>query len=116
MTMVDPLAGDLDIVSINTYNGWYTGDRLSDLPGSLWNVPADKPAWSFPNSVRMRNRVSTARTKCRNSPNFRPNITARRWPWRTACPLRGLSPWILKDFRSPRRQNPDFQMGWNRKA
>jgi len=30
--------------------------------------------------------------------------------------LRGVSPWILKDFRSPRRQNPDFQMGWNRKG
>ena len=30
--------------------------------------------------------------------------------------LRGMSPWILKDFRSPRRQNPDFQQGWNRKG
>jgi beta-glucuronidase len=30
--------------------------------------------------------------------------------------LRGLSPWILKDFRSPRRQHPDFQQGWNRKG
>ena len=25
--------------------------------------------------------------------------------------LRGLSPWILKDFRSPRRQNPSYQQG-----
>ena len=30
--------------------------------------------------------------------------------------LRGMSPWILKDFRSPRRQNPEFQQGWNRKG
>ena len=30
--------------------------------------------------------------------------------------LRGLSPWILKDFRSPRRQHPVFQQGWNRKG
>jgi len=30
--------------------------------------------------------------------------------------LRGMSPWILKDFRSPRRQNPLFQQGWNRKG
>ena len=29
--------------------------------------------------------------------------------------LAGLSPWILKDFRSPRRQN-GFQQGWNRKG
>ena len=30
--------------------------------------------------------------------------------------LRGMSPWILKDFRSPRRQNPLYQQGWNRKG
>lgn len=30
--------------------------------------------------------------------------------------LRGMSPWILKDFRSPRRQNPTYQQGWNRKG
>ena len=30
--------------------------------------------------------------------------------------LRGLSPWILKDFRSPRRQHPIYQQGWNRKG
>jgi len=30
--------------------------------------------------------------------------------------LRGMSPWILKDFRSPRRQNPVYQQGWNRKG
>ena len=30
--------------------------------------------------------------------------------------LRGLVPWILVDFRSPRRQNPYFQDGWNRKG
>ncbi|MFL6733827.1 MAG: hypothetical protein ACJ8EY_03940, partial [Sphingomicrobium sp.] len=30
--------------------------------------------------------------------------------------LRGLAPWILKDFRSPRRQHPVFQQGWNRKG
>jgi beta-glucuronidase len=30
--------------------------------------------------------------------------------------LRGMSPWILKDFRSPRRQHPVLQQGWNRKG
>ena len=30
--------------------------------------------------------------------------------------LAGMSPWILKDFRSPRRQLPDVQDGWNRKG
>jgi beta-glucuronidase len=30
--------------------------------------------------------------------------------------LAGMSPWILKDFRSPRRQHPVYQQGWNRKG
>jgi beta-glucuronidase len=27
-----------------------------------------------------------------------------------------MSPWILKDFRSPNRQHPIYQQGWNRKG
>jgi beta-glucuronidase len=30
--------------------------------------------------------------------------------------LRGMTPWILADFRSPRRLLPDIQDGWNRKG
>ena len=30
--------------------------------------------------------------------------------------LAGMSPWILKDFRSPRRQLAGVQDGWNRKG
>ncbi|HLZ85982.1 MAG TPA: glycoside hydrolase family 2 TIM barrel-domain containing protein, partial [Puia sp.] len=30
--------------------------------------------------------------------------------------LRGITPWILADFRSPRRQHPIYQNFWNRKG
>lgn len=30
--------------------------------------------------------------------------------------LRGMTPWILKDFRSPRRPLPGIQDYWNRKG
>lgn len=30
--------------------------------------------------------------------------------------LRGMTPWILADFRSPRRVLSDIQDGWNRKG
>jgi beta-glucuronidase len=30
--------------------------------------------------------------------------------------LRGVTPWILKDFRSPRRPLPGIQDFWNRKG
>lgn len=28
----------------------------------------------------------------------------------------GISPWVLNDFRSPKRNNPLYQEGWNRKG
>ena len=28
----------------------------------------------------------------------------------------GISPWVLADFRSPKRNNPVYQEGWNRKG
>jgi len=30
--------------------------------------------------------------------------------------LSGVSPWILMDFKSPRRVLPEIQEGWNRKG
>jgi beta-glucuronidase len=30
--------------------------------------------------------------------------------------IRGISPWILVDFRSPRRPLPGVQDGWNRRG
>ena len=30
--------------------------------------------------------------------------------------LRGTTPWILADFRSPTRRHPVYQQGWNRKG
>jgi beta-glucuronidase len=30
--------------------------------------------------------------------------------------LRGVTPWLLVDFRSPKRMNPDYQDSWNRKG
>ena len=36
MTLADPLAEVLDVMAINTYNGWYSQDRLADLARSEW--------------------------------------------------------------------------------
>lgn len=37
-------------------------------------------------------------------------------PLQTIPFLRGMSPWVLKDFRSPVRQLPRIQDGFNRKG
>jgi beta-glucuronidase len=117
MTMTDPLAGDLDIISINTYNGWYTGDKLGDLPASVWHVPADRPLVFSEFGADAKAGFHSADRLQKFSEEFQAEYYRQTLDMANRQPtLRGLSPWILKDFRSPRRQNPDFQIGWNRKG
>ncbi|MGM9485513.1 glycoside hydrolase family 2 protein [Roseateles sp. NT4] len=118
MTLADPLAEMLDIVAINTYNGWYSQDRLADLPASVWHLPADKPLVFSEFGADAKAGFSDTRPAPRKfSEDFQAEYYRQTLAMADKLPtLRGLSPWILKDFRSPRRQNPDFQQGWNRKG
>ncbi len=117
MTMADPLASDLDVLAINTYNGWYTNDRLSDLATSEWRVPADKPLVFSEFGADARAGFHDPANKQKFSEEFQADYYRATLAMAQKLPtLRGMSPWILKDFRSPRRQNPDFQQGWNRKG
>ena len=36
MVIDDPLVAELDVMAVNTYNGWYSGDPLAALPGIVW--------------------------------------------------------------------------------
>ena len=117
MTLADPLAGDLDVMAINTYNGWYTSDRLPDLAASEWRVPADKPLIFSEFGADARAGFHDPVNKQKFSEEFQADFYRATLDMAAKLPtLRGMSPWILKDFRSPRRQNPDFQQGWNRKG
>ena len=42
-TIDDPLTADLDVMAVNTYNGWYGGDRLADVPAISWRSAQHKP-------------------------------------------------------------------------
>ncbi|KTF67675.1 beta-glucuronidase [Sphingomonas sp. WG] len=117
MTLADPLADSLDVLSINTYNGWYTGDRLNDLPSSVWNVPADKPLLFSEFGADAKAGFSDPVHQQKFSEEFQTEFYRNTLAMAARIPtLQGMSPWILKDFRSPRRQHPDFQQGWNRKG
>ncbi|WP_242181866.1 glycoside hydrolase family 2 TIM barrel-domain containing protein [Sphingomonas sp. CARO-RG-8B-R24-01] len=118
MTMADPLADALDVLAINTYNGWYSPDRLADVPGIVWRVPAGKPLVFSEFGADARagfHDIGTAPQKF--SEEYQADYYRATLKMADGVKtLRGMSPWILKDFRSPRRQNPDFQQGWNRKG
>jgi len=117
LTMADPLASDLDVVAINTYNGWYTEDRLNDLGKIEWRVPTDKPLIFSEFGADARAGFHDPEHRQKFSEDFQADFYRATLAMVDQLPtLRGMSPWILKDFRSPRRQNPDFQQGWNRKG
>jgi beta-glucuronidase len=53
----------------------------------------------------------------RFSEEYQEDLYRQTLPMLSKIPqLRGLTPWILCDFRSPRRPLPKIQDGWNRKG
>ena len=111
----DPLGADLDVLGCNEYIGWYEGG-FDDIDKAVYKTPYNKPLvmsefgaeapyglhgdadtrWTeefqeavYQHQVKMLDRISF---------------------------LRGTSPWILMDFRSPRRWLPQVQDFYNRKG
>ena len=118
IAMADPLADALDLVAINTYFGWYTPDRLDDLASFSFRVPANKPLIFSEFGADAKAGFHDERGMPQKfSEEYQADFYRKTLGMVDRIPtLRGMSPWILKDFRSPRRQNPDFQQGWNRKG
>jgi beta-glucuronidase len=118
IAMADPLADALDVVSINTYFGWYTPDRLDDLASFSFRVPANKPLIFSEFGADAKAGFHDPRGMPEKfSEEYQAEFYRKTLGMVDRIPtLRGMSPWILKDFRSPRRQNPEFQQGWNRKG
>lgn len=117
MVLNDPLAAHLDVLGVNTYNGWYSGDALADLPTIGWRSDYGKPMIfsEFGADAKAGFHDPTGAHK------FSEEFQAEYYRQTLAMAekisfLRGMSPWILKDFRSPRRQHPVYQEGWNRKG
>jgi len=114
----DPLAGDLDVLSVNTYSGWYSADPLSSIPAIQWREPVAKPLiFSEFGADALAGYHDDPANPHKFSEEFQAEYYRQTLAMASKIPfLRGLSPWILKDFRSPRRQHPIYQQGWNRKG
>lgn len=116
MAIQDPLVDKLDVLAVNTYAGWYGNDILDALASFTWQVPGDRPLilseFGADALAGYRNDGNKKFTEEYQAEYYRKTLAmADKIPT-----LRGMSPWILKDFRSPRREHPVFQNGWNRKG
>lgn len=118
MRIDDPLVSDLDVMAINTYNGWYSDDPLAALPSFEWQSPVAKPLiFSEFGADALYGYHDGAAAPHKFSEEYQAEYYRRTLEMAARVPfLQGLSPWILKDFRSPRRQHPVYQQGWNRKG
>lgn len=117
LRIADPLLDQLDVIAVNTYAGWYGSDTLADLDRLRWAVPADKPLLfsEFGADALAGFRDPVQRRKF--SEDYQADYYRATLAMAARVPtLRGLSPWVLKDFRSPRREHPVYQNGWNRKG
>ncbi len=111
----DPLAEVTDLVSFNQYIGWYVGTP-DDCPKVTWKVPYDKPVLiSEFGGDALQGLHGDRRT--RFTEEYQADLYRQTLPMLEKIPqLRGMTPWILCDFRSPRRALPNIQDGWNRKG
>jgi beta-glucuronidase len=114
MTLPDPLAQALDVVGVNEYIGWYQGEpALADT--ITWDLP-QKPVvmseFGAEAKAGKHGTVSQRWTEEAQANLFRHQILMLR----KIPQLRGTSPWVLMDFRSPTRNLPLLQDGFNRKG
>jgi beta-glucuronidase len=111
----DPLADLMDIVSFNEYVGWYSG-LPDDCARTNWTVKYAKPVVISEFGGGALQGMHADRLT-RFSEEYQEDLYRQTLPMLTKIPqLRGLTPWILCDFRSPRRPLANIQDGWNRKG
>ena len=119
LSVADPLAADLDLLSVNTYNGWYGPDRPDQVPRYAWDLPTDRPFFfsEFGAGAKLGYRAGAGQRAVKFTEDYQAEYYRNTLAMADKVPtLVGMSPWILKDFRSPRRQLPAIQDGWNRKG
>lgn len=115
MTVNDPLGEVLDLISFNEYVGWYDGDS-EKCDRVNWTFDIKKPVFISEfgaGALYGRHGDKSERfTEEYQEEMYKKHVEMlKRIPG-----LAGTTPWILKDFRSPRRHVPDIQDDFNRKG
>lgn len=111
----DPLGALTDLISFNQYVGWYDGlpekcDRVK------WIIRHEKPVVISEFGGSALEGLHAA-PSVRFSEEFQEELYRRTLPMLQRIPrFSGVTPWVLADFRSPRRLLPGIQDGWNRKG
>lgn len=114
-TIHDPFAAVVDILSFNQYIGWYDG--LPEKCRTIsWKIEQNKPVLISEFGAGAKKGYFGDKNT-RWTEEFQENLYIETLNMINDIEqLQGFSPWILVDFRSPRRVLPGIQDGWNRKG
>jgi beta-glucuronidase len=111
----DPLGQYLDVLGTNEYIGWYE-QHPETADTTDWKIGYNKP-------LIMSEFGADAKAGLHGGPNdrwteeYQANVFQHQLGMLNRIPqLRGMSPWILMDFRSPRRPLAGIQDEFNRKG
>jgi len=115
MVIEDKFSDIVDIVSFNQYYGWY-GGSIEDLKNISWNIAINKPVIisEFGAAALQGNHGDKTTMWTEENQAY---LYEETLPALAKIPqLSGITPWILTDFRSPRRMHDVYQNGFNRKG
>ena len=111
----DPIAKELDMMGNNEYIGWYA-HAIADLDKTDWSSDYDKPLimseWGGDALFGYHGDAETRFTEEYQEKLYEHQVAMLK----RITFLRGTTPWILKDFRSPRRTLPGIEDYFNRKG
>ena len=115
MIVEDKFAEVVDVLSFNQYYGWY-GGNIDNIKNIRWEIDIDKPVIISEFGAGALQGFH-ADSLTRWSEEFQDLLYQETLPTLAKIPnLSGITPWILVDFRSPRRMHDVYQNGWNRKG
>jgi beta-glucuronidase len=111
----DPLGKALDVIGVNEYIGWYE-QHPESADGTEWRIEYQKP-------LIVSEFGGDAKAGLHGSENdrwteeYQANIFKHQLPMlNRIAQMRGMSPWLLMDFRSPNRPLTGIQDEFNRKG
>ena len=111
----DPLGKSLDVIGFNEYVGWYEGHAES-ADTTEWRVDYQKPLIVSEFGGGAKAGLHGGENE-RWTEEYQANIYRHQLGMLNRIPqLRGMSPWILMDFRSPNRTLTGIQDEFNRKG
>jgi beta-glucuronidase len=114
-TLNDPLGESLDVLGINEYVGWYSG-KPEDAERLSWISPYDKPLilseFGGEAQAGLHGGIASRWTEEYQADLFQHQLSMIR----NNPDIAGMSPWLLMDFRSPRRPLAGVQDYYNRKG